>query len=243
MNKTLFYLFFLLCYLPNFGQDMLEKISTWTQNQLPESKHLLYTGLVYKNNYYESDEKQHPFLSKKKFETNELHYSDFKFFQIYLNYDIEKDMVVANPSESEQTFYPVALNSEKISYFFIDTKKFVNLNTTRLSETDKANSQFGFAEEIKIESDLILYVKYKKNRTEVKKDLKLITEFSIKTEYFVVSKNKVSEIKSASDLKDFFPEKKELIQTYSDANKMQKNANYRQFLIRLLEQLKTNTEK
>lgn len=232
-----------MCWcLPNFGQENLDNLSAWTENQLPESKNLLYTGLVYKNNYYQSGEKQHPFLSKKTFTKNELTYSDFQFFNIYLNYDIEKDIVMANPNESEQTFYPIALDSDKMEYFFIDNKKFVNLNAFNFLASKNTNSKLGFVEEIKIASDIILYVKYKKNRTEVKKDLKLVNEFSLKTDYFVSTKNSLTEIKSESDLKNIFPEKRERIQNYSDANKIQKNANYLQFLISLLVQLETNQE-
>jgi hypothetical protein len=242
MKKIQLILFVSFCFTPIFGQDNLEKLTDWTQNKIPESKNLLYTGMVYKNNYSGSDDTQHPFLSKKNFEKNQIKYSDFTFYNIYLDYDIEKDIVLANPNESEQTFYPVALQSEKVSYFFIDNKKFLNLNKSGFILAKNTNLNLGFAEEVVISNDATLFIKTKKVRKELKKDLKIVVAFDVSQEYFVAKSNTLYAIQSDRDLLSAYPTKQVAIQSYSEKNKLQKNSNFRQFLTSLLQQLETNNE-
>ncbi|GLB50554.1 hypothetical protein [Neptunitalea lumnitzerae] len=167
------------------------------------------------------------------FKSTTVNYDGEKYFHIQTKYDLVNDVLTILPYKSTSN---VSINAitDKVASFYINelNRNFVNLDVLAVE-----GSAHGFYEKLTENKELELYTKFiKKPRDIIKNNRSLIT-YNLSETYYVVYKNTLHEVESASSFIDLFPSKKDLIKNFFKENKKLRKNNLPDFLSRLTKQL------
>lgn len=163
-------------------------------------------------------------------------YDNQIYNSVLLNYDILNDNLILKPN-GEFDKNPVTLIKEKLEYFYIDEKKYVNIN---YSENKLPEFMHGFFEEKTIGTNFIFLIKHSKNKSSVIKNDQLIDDFTKTTSYFIKYKNNYHEVKSKKNILLFLPEYKKSINEFYSNNQLVEKSNKTKFLEDLFNFLDTS---
>lgn len=177
------------------------------------------------NNGIVHSEPFRPIAGKSRYYTEEFNIGDISFEkQIYSNvnlkYDILTDQVVYKQNGSSENL-PINLISEKVDYFFIKNKKFVNIkpNEGKTSVIVK-----GFYEESYSGDNVSLYIKHSKEKVKVFQSDGVYYNFIYKINYFLEYNNYFYKVESEKDFKKIFPNyKKEISNIYNTDKKLERS--------------------
>lgn len=194
------------------------------QNTLPISNgklHLNFDRIIGKvDRYYNSKE-----LTK-----GSLGYDSQEYFEVFLKYDIYKDEIILT-SEGATDLIKANLIKEKIQYFKIDGRKFINLKIENLSTL---NYRGGYYEENLIGKNFSFYIKHYKLQEEIIKNNTIYVDYTYKNEFLLFIKEKYIILNTKSQLLKLFPNDRKKIKDYYLSNRKLKKENEAQFMENLM---------
>lgn len=154
---------------------------------------------------------------------------------ILLNYDAYKDELIINPN-NESGSDVILLTKEKVEYFSLNDKKYVNINYNDFKTPDFIK---GFYEEKIIGANFILYIKNIKNRKDLIVGDKLFDDFNSSTIYYLKYKEQFYEINSKKSIVAILPEYKKMINEFYSSNQLVEKSSKVKFFEDLLNYLNT----
>lgn len=223
LYKTILLLQILLFPIVSLSQD---KFFIKQNDSLVENQSLpLNNGIIYHNKYKNTLKNTSQFF-ENKYRKGTICMNNQTYYDINLKYNVFEDLVFYKPNV--KIGLDTHLITKQIDYFTYANKKFRQLNYIDIIEKN------GFFEEIEINKNIILYVKYKKV---CKEDLtlgKIYYTFYDKTYYYILFNNQLLEISSKSSIVKIFPNQKKEINTFYKENRKIKDTNIIQFYQSLL---------
>lgn len=159
-------------------------------------------------NPYRTINYTHPYYSDQ-YAKGSAFYDGENYSDLLLKYDIYQDVLIKK-IDGESNL-GINLIREKTAYFFIDSKKFINLNYNRTGLPEFVK---GYYEENAQSDALKLYIKHYKTRYEVLRDQSVMSNFEVGNDFVLSYKNVFYKIKSKKDLAAIFPEIKDKINDY-----------------------------
>ncbi|MFD2943155.1 hypothetical protein [Flavobacterium notoginsengisoli] len=190
------------------------------------------------NNGIVHSEPFRPLAGKNRYYIDEFNLGDISFEnQIYssvnLKYDILQDQVIYKQNGSSENL-PINLITEKVDYFFIKNKKFVNLK----EESIKFPSTIkGIYEETYVGDNVSLYIKHSKEKVKSLQADIIYYNFIYKISYILKYNSYFYKVETAKDFKKIFPNyKKEINGIYSTEKKLERS-NKPQFMESLTKQI------
>jgi hypothetical protein len=154
---------------------------------------------------------------------------------ILLNYDAYKDELIINPNNESGSDF-IILTKEKIDYFSLNDKKYVNINYDDFKTPDYIK---GFYEEKLIGANFILYIKNIKNRKDLIVGDKLFDDFNSSTIYYLKYNEQFYEINSKKSIVAILPEYKKMINEFYSNNQLVEKSSKVKFFEDLLSYLNT----
>lgn len=167
-------------------------------------------------------------------------YDNLIYNDVLLNYDIYKDDVIIKPNNVFSNT-PLILNKEKLLFFFVNGKNFVNLNSKLPVDYEIEN---GFYEESLINEKFTLYTKHSKHKKDIIIGNNLYDDFTESSNFILLYQNKLYEINSRKSISVILPEHKKSINKYYANNQKLERSNKAKFLEDLFKNLNntpTNT--
>lgn len=175
------------------------------------------------NRYYHSDQ-----YLKGMANYNNQNYYDLKF-----KYDIYKDVLILNLNQDSGKM-GVNLTKEKIAFFIINGKKFINLSmNTKLP----ISFYSGFYEENFVGKTFTFYIKHRKEAKETTENKFVGINYILKKDFVLLYKNEFIKINSKRDLTVLFPDYKTKIDDFYHANRILESENETQFMENLMRNL------
>ncbi|MNK59875.1 hypothetical protein D3C87_789970 [compost metagenome] len=190
------------------------------------------------NNGIVHSEPFRPIAGKNRYYTEEFNIGDISFEdQIYSNvnlkYDILLDQVIYKQNGASENL-PINLITEKVDYFFIKNKKFVNLKEESVQFPSIIK---GFYEETYIGDNVSLYIKHTKEKVKSLQSDIIYYNFIYKISYILKYNNYFYKVETEKDFKKIFPNfKKEINSIYSTDKKLERS-NKPQFMENLTKQI------
>ncbi len=163
-----------------------------------------------------------------------VNYDNQFYNKIYINYDVLKDQLIVKINNENDS--PIVLTKEKVAFFYVQNKKFTNLNFNNPTIPEFVS---GFCEEKVINSNTVLFIKYTKNRIDLIVDNKILDDYNNKISYIVKFKEQFYEVNSKKNVVAIFPSLKKLINDYYDDNEIVEKSDKIKFLSNLLQNLTT----
>lgn len=154
---------------------------------------------------------------------------------ILLNYDAFKDELIINPN-NESGSDVIILTKEKVDYFSLNDKKYVNINYNDFKTPDFIK---GFYEEKIIGTNFILYIKNIKYKKDLIVGDKLFDDFNSSTFYYLKYNEQFYEINSKRSFRAILPEYKKMINEFYSNNQLVEKSNKVKFFEDLLSYLNT----
>ena len=172
------------------------------------------------------------YLIDNNFTTGSVSYNGQIYYETKLNYDIYRDILILNPSDSESI--GISLNKEKVDAFSIYNQTFVKINDFQYNL-----SQFttGYYEICQYENEMILYIKHKKNSQKKINDDEVYYVFKNDNTFYLDYKKVLFQIKGKSDLITIFPEQKKRINEFYSMNRDIKSTDPNQFMKNLIKSI------
>mgnify|MGYP003478715692 FL=1 len=203
-----------------------EKGAVKQNDSLIENSSLpLNNGIIYHNKYKNTLKNTTQFF-ENKYRKGTICYNNQTYFDVNLKYNVFEDLVFYKPNA--KIGLEANLITKQVDYFIYANKKFKQLNYIDIVEKN------GFFEEIEINNNITLYIKYKKV---CKEDLSLgniaYTFYDSKL-YYILYNNQLLEISSKSSIISIFPNLKKEINTFYKENSKIKDSNIQQFYQNLL---------
>ncbi|WP_144215658.1 hypothetical protein [Flavobacterium anhuiense] len=158
------------------------------------------------NNGIVHSEPFRPLAGKNRYYLDEFNLEDISYEgQIYtkvnLKYDILLDQVIYKQNGSSENL-PINLITEKVDYFFIKNKKFVNLK----DESIKFPSTIkGIYEEAYVGDNVSLYIKHSKEKVKSLQADLIHYNFIYKINYILKYNNFFYKVETERDFKKIFP--------------------------------------
>lgn len=203
-----------------------EKGAVKQNDSLIENSSLpLNNGIIYHNKYKNTLKNTTQFF-ENKYRKGTICYNNQTYFDVNLKYNVFEDLVFYKPNA--KIGLEANLITKQVDYFIYANKKFKQLNYIDIVEKN------GFFEEIEINNNITLYIKYKKV---CKEDLSLgniaYTFYDSKL-YYILYNNQLLEISSKSSIINIFTNLKKEINTFYKENSKIKDSNIQQFYQNLL---------
>jgi hypothetical protein len=154
---------------------------------------------------------------------------------ILLNYDAYKDELIINPN-NESGSDVIVLTKEKVDYFSLKEKKYVNINYNDFKTPDFIK---GFYEEKIIGANFILYIKNIKNRKDLIIGDKLFDDFNSSIHYYLKYNEQFYEISSKKSIVAILPEYKKMINEFYSSNQLVEKSSKVKFFEDLLNYINT----
>lgn len=202
-----------------------------TDQQLGSSSLPYANGKLHLNYDITITPDNHRYFGDNQFVKGNLVYKGESYYDLKLKYDIKEDELVYLPEE-DNNYIKVNLIREYVDAFTLNAKKFQNLSKVVSSKFEK-----GYYEVALEYKGAVLYLKHSKNAIEILKNNKKEIEYFAKKEYLLFYNGNYSLIESERDFQQFFPEKKETIQTYFEKFQKLEKSNKTEFISNLLQQL------
>ncbi len=190
------------------------------------------------NNGIIHSESFRPLEGKNRYYIDEFNLGDISFEgQIYSNvnlkYDILVDQVIYKQNGSSENV-PINLITDKVDYFFIKNKKFVNLK----EESVKFPSIIkGIYEETYIGDNVSLYIKHTKEKVKSFQADIIYYNFIYKIGYILKYNNYFYKVETEKDFKKIFPNFKKEINNIYNTDKNLERSNKPQFMENLTKQI------
>lgn len=203
---------FCLLYATTFlSQNATKKEAyIWLDSIIGQQNLPINNGVIYIEQY-RTLKGNHHFLVDNNFHKGDVLYDGQTYYNIPIKYDVfEDNIIVKIPSINEN--YPLVLEKEKVSNFYLNRSLFINLN------------EYGFSRQLSIAQDFILYKKYYKKRISKTAAKFSYHKFKPDNTYFMHHKGAYTSIKKKKDWLRLFPDKKNIIRNYYKVNS-EKNKN------------------
>lgn len=206
---TLFYTTLLVCQNKISTTSNLEKDTyNWFDSIIGQKNSELSLGPKFFNQIRTIND-NHQYYISKKFQTGEITFNEQPYYNVKMKYDIHLDKIIIQLSNKLEK-YSLLLETNQIQGFSLENKKFINISNN--------SNTYGFVEKLK-EGKITLYKKHFKKRFK-KLDKRFKYSHFKDDSFFLISyKNKLTEIRSKSDLSKQFPSiKKEINKLYRTIN-------------------------
>lgn len=190
------------------------------------------------NNGVVHSEPFRPIANKNRYYIDEFNSGDLSFEgEIYsdvnLKYDIYDDQVIYK-QVGESDNLPIILIKDKVDFFIIKNKKFVNL---KAESVKFPNLIKGIYEEGFSGSEVSLYIKHYKEKIKVFQTDGVYYNFIYNTDFFLKYNNFFYKVVSEKDVKKIFPLYKKDISDYYSTNKKLERSDKKQFMENLTNQI------
>jgi hypothetical protein len=176
-------------------------------------------------NSYRSIDKTHRYFGPDQYRIGQVYFDGQPYLNVYFKYDLLNDeLVVKLDGEANQLgFNPV---KEKISSFYINELKFVNL------DLDISHPEFikGFYEQTNVGDDLTLYTKHYKDRFEVLTKDVVLNKYVEKNTFILKYKDSWHEVSSEKDAARAFPDFQNKIADFFKTNAPLEKSDRKQFM-------------
>jgi len=216
-----------------FGQNQDEKQAIYTllDNVIGIDNTSIYNGNEYREKFKTLDN-NHPFFNSQDFIIGTIEYNGDLYFNINIKYNLFNQEIIAKLKSKNGSEAAIKLYNSKIESFIINNQKFINVSPN-------SSGVNGFYEEVSIDNDYTLLIKHQKFKKDLYRNEQLYVEFvTAKNEYLILKGNTYYTLDSKKDVINLFPDSKQKInQFYRDYRSLRK-ADYCQFLIKLLQELK-----
>jgi hypothetical protein len=156
---------------------------------------------------YRTVKGQYPFLFNNNYYTSEVKYGGQVYYNVQIKYNIADDELVALiPTAIDR--YPIVLSKTKVTHFYIDDKKFVNLK-----------GELGYAQVVSENNAKVLYKKYSKRKLEKTVRSGVVVEFLDRENYLLFHNNAYVTLSSKKDWIAQFPAQKSKIKSFYATNR------------------------
>ncbi|MDA6071137.1 hypothetical protein NJT12_16090 [Flavobacterium sp. AC] len=137
-----------------------------------------------------------------------IRYNDQEYFDLLLNLDTYSDELVLKPYGDQNTT-KINLIKNNISSFKIGTEKFVNLK-----EFNSAIFRKGYYQEVPAGNNIVLYIKYYKDRKKNSNQEIDLIEFIPKHEFIILKEGKFYPANDKKEIIALFPDSKRKINDF-----------------------------
>ena len=186
-------------------------------------------GLLHSNPYPVQNGK-YRYFNADKFQKGTVIYNDQHYYDVDIKYDLYNDIIVFKPTGQTESV-GIELNPQNVNAFFINGKRFVNLNkvVSPLFTFIK-----GYYEENISGKNFTFYIKRHKDRREIANGTRIYNEFENNDEYYIYRDNIFHKIASKSDVIALFPDLKKKINDIYSMNKSIQKEDKTQFFEELM---------
>ncbi len=179
--------------------------------------------LMPKNNRYYIDE----------FSLGDISFEGEIYTHVNIKYDIHDDQVIYKQN-GETNNFPITIIKDKVDFFTIKNKKFVNLK----SESVKFPKIIqGIYEEDFAENSVSLYTKHRKEKIKVLQADIVYYKYIYNNDFALKYKNFFYNVQSEKDIKTIFPSIKKEINDFYKTNRKLEHLDKKQFMENLVKQI------
>ncbi|TDP03781.1 hypothetical protein [Flavobacterium sp. 245] len=229
-NKIIFLsLFGLLLNIHSIHSQSVKEIETfnWFDKNAGIESLDIKNGRAHLN-FDKTIDNQHRYYGPDEFKKGSVRYNSQNYFDLFLKYDIYADELVLRPYD-EQNNTKINLIKSEVANFKIGSETFVNLK-----ELNNTAFKGGYYEEITINSNQVLYIKYyKEKKKNVKEEFNLI-EYIPRYEFVLWKENKFNLINDKNAIIKLFPESKRKINDFYLMNRSLRKENTALFMKNLM---------
>ncbi|MDQ6470388.1 hypothetical protein RB619_07025 [Flavobacterium sp. LHD-80] len=223
----------LLLSINSFSQTKEKKdVSNYLDKTIGEEILNINNGKIHIDSY--NLKNSHNYYLNKNFVNGSVFYDNQLYENIQIKYDTYKDELVKS-FENNNTF-GITLINEKVDYFFIEDKRFVNIDT----KYKYPKTITGFFEEKYLGKNLSLYIKHIKTAKETIIETSLYTEFKEYSDYQLLYNSKFIAVNTQKEILVTFPQLKKEIKEYYKKNKILEETNPYQFKADLIKFIDSN---
>ena len=214
-------LFFLLHATTFLSQNATKKeASIWLDSIVGQHNLPINNGVIYIEQY-RTLKGNHHFLIDNNFHNGDIVYDEQTYYNVPIKYDVFEDNIIVKISSVNENF-PLLLEKEKISQFFLNGNHFMKLK------------DFGFSRKLLQKEDFILYKKYYKERISKTSTKFSYNKFKPDNKYFIYHNGSYTIIKNKKYWMQLFPNKKDIIRSYYKVNAKKLKNTPDAFMIELL---------
>ena len=204
----------------------------WFDKTVGKSNLEINNGPFFSNSFKTTGD-NNLYLVNDKYIVGNLTYNGQIYYEVKLNYDIFRDILVLNSTESE--LVGISLNQEKVDSFTIYNKNFVKLNSDKYQLPE---FKTGYYETSPFENNIILYIKHhKKVGYKILKEDGVYFAFENDDTYYLDYKKVLYEINGKSDIVKIFPDQKKRISEYYSKYKEIRKADLNEFMKNLVKSI------
>lgn len=190
------------------------------------------------NNGIVHSEPFRPIPNKNRYYIDEFNIGDLSFEEeIYANvnikYDIYEDQVIYKQN-GETDNLPITLIKNKVDFFFIKNKKFVNLKFESIKFPKIIN---GIYEENFTGDYISLYIKHRKEKIKIFQTDGVYYNYIYNTDFIIKYNNLFYNIQSEKDIKAIFPLYKKEINSFYKTDRKLERSDKKQFMENLAKQI------
>lgn len=180
-----------------------------------ESQHL-YNGQQYF--VYDSQAEEHQFFLSRNWITGSVFYDGQQFDSIPLMYDIVKDQVVV---QYTQSFGNVSLQSEKVSHFYLSDGELAGHTFIRLEggQNTVTGIRTGFYDLVYDGTSRVI-ARRAKTRQQTVSDTRIIVTFPYKETFYLYTGGKYHQVASKKSVLAFMPDQKRVLSKYLKEQKI-----------------------
>lgn len=205
----------MLIHFNGYCQSTAEiALYTWYDNLIGKENLAINNGSIHTNPYSTIAPNSMYYLADQYFKGS-VSYESQTYFDVDLKYDLFKDQLVLKPS-IESNYVGVNLVPQKIDFFYISDKKFVNLSTIKSSVPSFIK---GYYQEMRLKEGAFFYIKYYKEMREVINDNHLFKVFDERNTFILNYENVYYPVENKKDLIKILPNYKSEISEYYSKNK------------------------
>lgn len=168
-----------------------------------------------------------------EFNIGELSFEGEIYADVNIKYDVYEDQVIYKQN-GETSNLPITLIKDKIDFFTIKNKKFVNL---KLESNKFPKIIHGIYEENFAESNISLYIKHRKEKIKVLQADIVYYNYIYYTDFIIKFNNFFYKVQSEKDIKAIFPSYKKEINAFYKTNKKLEHSDKKQFIENLTKQI------
>lgn len=231
-KKLIFHIIFgLLLSIHSLHSQTAKEIDiyNWFDKTIGKENLDLNNGVLYTNPYRTINNNNLYFLDDK-FEKGNLSYNGQIYYNYNLKYDIYRDILILNPSETSELI-GISLNTEKVDSFTILNRNFVKV---RKEQYNLPEFLTGYYEFFSFNENFIFYIKHSKTGQKKIKDDSSYYYFTDNNHFYLAYKKNLYAINRKSDLTNLFPEQKKQINEFYLMNREIKKSDLNQFMRNLM---------
>ncbi|WP_264552500.1 hypothetical protein [Flavobacterium sp. N2038] len=174
-----------------------------------------------------------------EFNSGSLGFEDEIYDNVLLKYDIHQDQLIFKQNDQTDNL-AINLIKDKVNFFSIKNKKFVNLKSETLKFPGIVN---GIYEESYVGDLVSLYIKHHKEKIKVFQSDGVYYNFIYKNDYIIKYNNYFYKVESEKEVKKIFPSVKKEINNYYKIDKKLERSDKTQFMENLTKQINSFLKK